>query len=93
MARIGEMMFSKRYGRDVMLTDHARKRMAQRDIDERVPLDLIETGEMRCKDEDRLWIAKHYPVRSDNLLCAAVVLETVLVVKTVMHHFTWEPEP
>ena len=32
---------------------------------------------------------KRYEDRDDNLLCLAAVLETVLVVKTVMHHFSW----
>lgn len=67
--------------------------MAERAITDDVLLNLIETGEVRHKDDVRLWIAKHYPERADNLLCAAVVLETAVVVKTVMHHFAWELEP
>ena len=50
---------------------------------------MIETGEVRYKDEKRIWIAKHYGDRADNLLCVAAVLETALVIKTVMHHFSW----
>lgn len=50
---------------------------------------MIETGEMRYKDDKRIWIAKHYGDRDDNLLCVAATLETALVVKTVMHHFSW----
>ncbi len=45
---------------------------------------------MQYKDETRISIAKHYGDRADNLLCVAVVLETALVIKTVMHHFSWE---
>lgn len=55
-------------------------------------LELIETGEVRHKDERRLWIAKCIPSRTDNLLCAAVAVEDALIVKSVMHHFAWEPE-
>ncbi|RBI65305.1 hypothetical protein DQ400_18830 [Vreelandella sulfidaeris] len=40
--------------------------------------------------ENRLWIAKASMQRTDNLVCAAVVLEDQLIVKTVMHHFEWE---
>ena len=47
---------------------------------------------VRNKDDLRLWIAKHYANRNDNLLCVAVVLEKTLVVKTLMHHFTWNPQ-
>jgi len=50
---------------------------------------LIETGEVRHQDETRIWIAKRYGDRADNLLCVAAVLETALVIKTVMHHFSW----
>jgi len=67
--------------------------MAQRGIDDALLLDLVETGDIRFKDESRLWIAKHYPQRADNLVCAAAVLESALVIKTVMHHFTWEQKP
>ena len=37
--------------------------------------DMIETGEVRYKDATRIWIAKHYADRADNLLCVAAVLE------------------
>ncbi len=83
-------MFSDRYQKSVVLTDHARSRMGARDISEVLLLDLLETGEVRNKDETHLWIAKHYPGRADNRLCAVVVLESAIVVKTVMHHFSWE---
>ncbi|WP_255337185.1 DUF4258 domain-containing protein [Methylophilus sp. 5] len=72
------------------MTPHARERMLQRRISESLILDLIETGEIRKKDEVRLWIFKSYNDRNDNLLCVAVVVEAYLVVKTVMHHFELE---
>ena len=65
--------------------------MDERGISEALLLDLIDTGEIREKDAMRLWIAKRYPDRDDNLVCAAVVLEAAVIVKTVMHHFTWSP--
>ncbi|MEW6765643.1 MAG: hypothetical protein AB1344_07635 [Pseudomonadota bacterium] len=42
-------------------------------------MELIETGEVRHKDERRLWIAKCIPSRTDNLLCAAVTVEDALI--------------
>ena len=83
-------MFSARFGKPVVVTDHARRRMAERNVNEALLLDLIETGELRHKDATRIWIAKHYNERDDNLLCAVAVLEDTLVVKTIMHRFTWE---
>jgi len=83
-------LFSQRFGKAIVLTDHARARMVHRGMDERLLLDLVETGEVRMKDAARGWIAKYYAERDDNLVCVAVVLETVLVIKTVLHHFTWE---
>jgi len=45
---------------------------------------------VKYRDDSHVWIYKAYAGRNDNLLCAAVVLESVLVVKTVMHHFEVE---
>ena len=61
--------------------------MKERSIDDTMLLDLIETGETKYKDEIRLWIFKDYTGRNDNLICAAVILESTLIVKTIMHHF------
>lgn len=83
-------MFSQRFNLPVLITRHARQRMAERDMDEALLLDLIETGNARHKDETHLWLFKHYDRRDDNLLCAAVVIEGALVIKTVMHRFQLE---
>jgi hypothetical protein len=61
--------------------------MLERDVADERLVELIESGEIRHKDEIRLWITKSYSDRQDHFLCAAVVLENQLVVKTVMHHF------
>jgi len=82
-------MHSERFGKTVYVTRHARERMTQRGINERDLAELLENGEARYKDAKRLWIAKAFAQRRDNLLCAAVVLESQLVVKTVMHRFQW----
>lgn len=75
---------------DVYVTRHVRERMAQLGMTEVLLSELLETGQMRYKDDTRLWITKAMEARNDNLVCAAVVLENRLVVKTVMHHFQWE---
>ena len=87
------LMFSRRFSREIRFTHHAAKRMGERNMPESLVLDLVESGEVRYKDETHLWIFKAFQDRDDNLLCVAVVLEPVLVVKTVMHHFVWESEP
>jgi len=53
-------MFNERFGKSIVITDHAHERMAARAISEALLRDLIETGEVRYKDERRIWIAKHY---------------------------------
>lgn len=83
-------IFSKRFARSVVLTQHARERMGERGIDERTLIDLLESGECKHKDECRLWVYKEIQGRDDNLVCAAVVLEDCLIVKTVM--IRWEME-
>jgi len=61
--------------------------MVERNISEADLLAVIDTGEARYKDATHLWVFKHFPGRADNLLCAVLVLEDAVVVKTVMHHF------
>ena len=39
----------------------------------------------------RLWVWLDVPGRDDNLLCAVLLLESAVIVKTVMHH--WELMP
>lgn len=80
-------MHSKRFSRPVILTRHARIRMEERVITEVDVLNIIDNGETHYKDETHLWAFKKLPERDDNLLCAVLVLEDVVVVKTIMHHF------
>jgi translation elongation factor EF-Tu-like GTPase len=84
-------MFSARFSRPVIITRHAQQRMQERDISPELLLQVIDTGHVRYSDAVRLWAWLEVPGRHDNLLCAAVVLEQAVVVKTVMHH--WEVTP
>lgn len=81
-------MFSLRFDRPVVLTRHAQQRMTERGIDEALLLEIIDQGETRYSAADRLWAWLNVPGRDDNLVCAVLVLERVVVVKTVMHR--WE---
>ncbi|MBS0555863.1 MAG: DUF4258 domain-containing protein [Proteobacteria bacterium] len=80
-------MFSARFNRPVRITHHATRRMAERGMSEALLLDLIETGTVRHKDNEHAWVWREYAGRSDNLLCAAILIGPALIVKTVMHHF------
>jgi hypothetical protein len=80
-------MFSIRFQRSIMITRHAHMRMLEREVDAHLLQEVIDSGEVRYRDATHLWIFKAFAARSDNLLCAVVVLEDALVVKTVMHHF------
>ena len=81
-------LFSQRFQREVYITRHAMERLLERSIPEMLLLEVIDTGDTRYKDETHLWAFKSFPERDDNLLCAVLVLEDRLIVKTVMHHFT-----
>lgn len=81
-------MYSARFNRQVILTRHAIERMAERHITETELLAVLDTGETRFKDDTHLWAFKHLEGRTDNLICAVLVLEGVVVIKTVMHDFT-----
>ncbi|MBF0163803.1 MAG: DUF4258 domain-containing protein [Magnetococcales bacterium] len=61
--------------------------MAERKVTIQMVAELIETVDMIRKNERNLWISKAFPDRDDNLICAAVALETALVIKTIMHNW------
>jgi hypothetical protein len=77
-------MFSQRFQKNVRLTHHVKARMEKRDISLELLLDLIETGNTHYKSESDRWIFKKYPERTDNMVCAAVVIGQAVIVKTVM---------
>lgn len=81
-------MFSIRFQRQIVVTRHARERMNERSISDTMLIEVIDSGETRYSDATHLWAFKDFPERHDNLLCAVLVLEDVVVVKTVMHRFT-----
>lgn len=88
MAGTVSTMFSIRFQCPVIISTHAMIRMSERCISEEMLLKVIDSGEARYKDATHLWAFKEFPERHDNLLCAVLVLEDCVVVKTVMHHFT-----
>jgi hypothetical protein len=90
-AASASIVLSNRFQVPIVVTAHARRRMAERSISDALLLDIIDTGVDRNAGQGHHWLYKHYPDRTDNLLCVAVVLAGVLVVKTVMHH--WEIAP
>lgn len=85
-------MHSQRFDKIIHITKHAQKRMFERDISEELLSDLIETGQLSYKDDKHAWITKFYQHRADNLLCAAVLIDQAVIVKTVMYHFSFENE-
>jgi len=84
------MMRSKRFQMMVVLTEHAKARMEERDLSTAFILDIIDNGMQKSAGGSNYWLYKFFLDRQDNFLCVAAVVENVLVVKTVMHH--WEPQ-
>ena len=85
------MVYSKRFDRPVIVTRHAAQRMAERAFPARLLLELIDEGSTRFSDSSHLWAWLSVPGRDDNMVCAVLVLEEAVIVKTVMHH--WELMP
>jgi hypothetical protein len=85
-----DLMFSIRFNLPVVLTLHAQKRLRDRSVSLEELMLVIDTGETRFKDPIHLWAFKNLPGRTDNLVCAVLVLEDAVVVKTVMHEFVLE---
>ena len=84
-------MHSTRFDLPVVLTEHARLRMAERSMDSALVLEIIDTGIFKDAGNSHCWLYKHFDDRADNLLCVATVIENALVVKTIMNH--WELVP
>ncbi len=82
--------FSKRFGKNVWITHHARQSMQKRGIDDATLEQVIEEGEIKHRSNDAMWVFKHIEARTDNLICAAVVEKAAIVIKTVM--INWELE-
>ena len=82
--------FSKRFGKNVWITPHARESMHRRGVNAATLEQVIEEGEIKRRDKSNLWVFTHIQGRADNLICAAVVEQTAVVVKTVM--INWELE-
>ena len=77
-------MFSARFQLPVVISAHAKIRMVERDISEAMLLEVIDLGETRYKDAAHCGHSRNF---RSGLLCAVLVLEDCVVVKTVMHHF------
>ncbi len=84
-------MQSLRFNRPVVISRHAAQRMVERQVTPELLLRVIDEGQTRYSDDVRLWVWLDVPGRADNLLCAVLVLEDAVIVKTVMHH--WELMP
>ena len=84
-------MHSTRFDLPVVLTEHVRLRMAERNIDAALVLEIIDTGTLKDAGNAHYWLYKHLDGRADNLLCVAAVIDNAVVVKTIMH--PWEPRP
>ena len=70
-------MFSQRFQLPVVITIHASERMAVRNMDEALLLEIIETGVDKDAGGGHHWIYKHFSGRQDNLLCLAAVVDNV----------------
>ena len=58
-------MFSTRFKLPVVLTTHAKLRMIERQIDEVLLLEIIDTGHMKLASESHYWLFKHIHNRPD----------------------------
>lgn len=82
--------FSRRFGKNVWITRHARNSMLKREIDDATLERVIEEGEIKRKNDVDMWVYLHIDGRQDNLICAAAVEASAVVIKTVM--INWELE-
>ena len=81
---MSESFYSEKTGKSVWLTNHAIEAMAKRKITLPEVKELIELGDYREVKGGDGWIYYKFPERDDNLMCAAVVNEKAIIIKTLM---------
>lgn len=79
-----DLFHSPRFGKPVWLTNHAIEAMAKRSVTLAEIKTLIAQGVYEIKEPPHGWIFHHFSDRTDNLVCAAVVDQQAIVIKTVM---------
>lgn len=77
----------------LVITQHARNRMAVRGISEKILIETIKVGKTKKKrpNEEKYWVYKHFPDREDNFICASLAIEppTLIVITTLIN---WRPD-
>ena len=66
-------MYSARFNLQVVLTEHATQRMAERQISLEQVLEIIDSGTVKEAGGLHYWLCRHLPDRTDNLLCVEAV--------------------
>jgi len=82
--------FGQRFRKNIWLTSHARESMVRRRIDAASLEFVIEQGEIKRRNNTHMWVFKHIEGRTDNLICAAVLEQAAIIIKTVVTN--WEQE-
>jgi len=86
---MSESFYSPRFAKNVWLTNHAIESMAKREITLPEVKQLIEKGEIQYKDNKHGWVYFAFTHRNDNLICAAIINEQAIIIKTIM--INWQP--
>lgn len=74
----------------VVFTNHALQRMKERDISKELVLEILDSGQVKQKEEDKYWVYKNIHARTDNLICLAIKIEkSDLIVITAL--INWKP--
>ena len=84
---MSESFYSNRFNKKVWLTNHAIESMVKRKITLIELKALIENGEFQSTKDNHGWIYLQFINRNDNLVCAAIVNEEAIIIKTVMIHW------
>lgn len=85
---MSEKFESTRFAKKVWLTNHAVVAMKKRNVTLIEVKDLIENGEYLGKESPHGWIFYQFASRSDNNVCAAIVIGQAIIIKTIMVNWT-----
>ncbi|WP_222130028.1 DUF4258 domain-containing protein [Bordetella genomosp. 13] len=81
---------SRRFGKNVWVTHHAKRSMNRRNVSLALLQHVIEHGRIKRQNALHCWVFDDMADRKDNLICAAIVEQHAIIIKTVM--INWELE-
>ena len=89
---MSESFNSSRFKKKVWLTNHAIESMAKQNISLYEVKELIELGKLTEKNNLHGWISYKFPMRNDNLVCAAIINNDSMAIEGLVMKIVYDDD-